>query len=43
VHALRQVEAAPGRYSLWTGGAGVALYAADCLDGLAEVPTIDVW
>jgi lantibiotic modifying enzyme len=43
VHALRQVEAEPGRYSLWTGGPGVALYAADCLDGLADVPTIDVW
>ena len=43
VHALRQAEAAPPRYSLWTGGVGAALYTADCLDGRAGVPTIDVW
>jgi hypothetical protein len=43
VHALRQVEAAPGRYSLWTGGIGAAFYAADCLDARAGVPTLDVW
>jgi len=43
VHALRQAEAAPPRYSLWTGGIGAALYAADCLEGRAGVPTIDVW
>ena len=33
VHALEQVERrGRGRYSLWTGDLGVALYAADCLE-----------
>ena len=36
VHALGQVERrGHGRYSLWTGDVGVALYAADCLDARA--------
>src|SRR6185436_6698504 len=38
VHALAQAHAARaergrGRYSLWTGDLGVALLAADCLEG----------
>jgi lantibiotic modifying enzyme len=46
MHALDQVERlrgkrGRGRYSLWTGDVGVALYAADCLDGLAEYPLFD--
>ena len=41
VHALRQVEASPGRYSLFTGGVGVALFAADCLDAEARFPVLD--
>jgi lantibiotic modifying enzyme len=44
-HALGQVERAKkergrGRYSLWTGDVGVALYASDCLDGRAAYPVI---
>ena len=48
MHALAQVEAARaefgrGRYSLWTGDVGTAIYALDCIDGRADVPTIDVF
>jgi lanthionine synthetase-like protein len=39
VHALEQVKRrGRGRYSLWTGDVGVALYAADCLDATARYP-----
>jgi lanthionine synthetase-like protein len=46
MHALEQVERlreqrGRGRYSLWTGDVGVALYAAHCLDGRAEYPFFD--
>jgi hypothetical protein len=41
VHALAQVERMPGRYSLWTGDVGVALYAADCLAAQARYPILD--
>jgi lantibiotic modifying enzyme len=46
MHALEQVERlraerGHGRYSLWTGDVGVALYAADCLDCRAEYPFFD--
>jgi Lanthionine synthetase C-like protein len=42
VHALGQVkQRARGRYSLWTGDIGVALYAADCLDGRDGYPVVD--
>ena len=46
VHALGQVERARtlrgrGHYSLWTGDVGVALYAADCLDGRCVYPVVD--
>jgi hypothetical protein len=45
-HALEQVERARaehrrGRYALWTGDVGAALFAASCLAGTAEVPTLD--
>ena len=44
VHALGQVERrGHGRYSLWTGDLGVALYAADCLDGRSAYPVLDGW
>jgi hypothetical protein len=48
VHALEQVErlraeAGRGRYSLWTGDLGVAIYAADCVDDRAEYPIFDGW
>jgi hypothetical protein len=41
VHALAQAQASPGRYSLFTGGVGVALFAAACLDGVADFPILD--
>ena len=48
VHALGQVERlrhqrGRGRYSLWTGDLGVALYAADCLDARTAYPIVDSW
>ena len=46
VHALAQVERlraerGRGRYSLWTGDLGVALYVADCLEGRSRFPMFD--
>jgi DUF1680 family protein len=46
MHALEQVdrlreERGRGRYSLWTGDVGIAVYAADCIDGRAEYPFFD--
>jgi lantibiotic modifying enzyme len=43
VHALAQVDAAPGRYSLFTGGVGVALFAAACLGADPRFPVLDGW
>jgi Lanthionine synthetase C-like protein len=45
MHALAQVEAGRvaygrGRYSLWTGDLGVAVYALQCVDGRAGVPSL---
>jgi DUF1680 family protein len=45
VHALEQVERlraarGRGRYSLWTGDMGAAVYAADCLDATAGYPVL---
>jgi hypothetical protein len=42
VHALGQVERrGHGRYSLWTGDVGVALYAADCLEARTAYPVLE--
>ena len=42
VHAVEQVERrGNGRYSLFTGDVGVALYVADCLEGRSAYPVID--
>jgi Lanthionine synthetase C-like protein len=41
VHALEQIERMPGRYSLFTGGVGVALYAADCIDAQTRYPIME--
>ena len=46
VHALAQMrrqrsERGRGRYSLWTGDLGVALFLADCLDGRTGYPLLD--
>lgn len=39
-HALGQVERGGGRYSLWTGDVGVAIFAADCLDARTRYPVL---
>jgi hypothetical protein len=46
MHAVGQVQrqraaAGRGRYSLWTGDVGVALYLRACLQGSASVPSLD--
>ena len=46
MHALDQVERlrqanGRGRYSLWTGDLGVAVYTADCLDAKSDYPFFD--
>jgi hypothetical protein len=42
MHALQQVERrGHGRFSLWTGDIGAALFAADCIDARAELPVFD--
>ena len=41
MHALEQVERMPSRHSLFTGGIGVAIYAADCRDARADYPIMD--
>ena len=46
IHALEQAERlraqrGRGRYSLWTGDVGVAVYAADCLDGRSDYPIFE--
>lgn len=48
VTAIEQCRAArrtygQGRYSLWTGDPGVAVYLHDCLQAQARFPTIDVF
>ena len=39
-HALGQVERTEGRYSLWTGDVGVAVFAADCLEARTRYPVL---
>jgi Lanthionine synthetase C-like protein len=48
MHALEQVERlrakrARGRYSLWTGDVGAALFATDCIDARSSYPVLDAW
>jgi hypothetical protein len=43
MHAVSQVERGRseygrGRYTLWTGDLGTALYLADCIDGGGQLP-----
>jgi lantibiotic modifying enzyme len=40
VHTLGQVERSDGRYSLWTGDVGAAVFAADCLDVSTRYPIL---
>lgn len=41
MHALEQVERTPPRHSLFTGGIGVAIYAADCIEARARYPIME--
>ena len=48
MHAIQQVErerqkVGRGRYTLWTGDIGVALYLRACIDPEAAFPTIDTF
>jgi hypothetical protein len=36
-----RLERGRGRYSLFTGDLGVALYLADCIDARAAYPVLD--
>ena len=38
MHALEQADRMPPRYSLFTGGLGAALYAADCIEARPRYP-----
>jgi uncharacterized protein YyaL (SSP411 family) len=43
-HALGQVKSrGSGHYSLFTGDLGVAIFAADCLDGTTRYPVLETW
>jgi hypothetical protein len=42
LHALRRVESARPRHSLWTGDIGVALVLDACLRGYEGLPIIDI-
>ena len=41
-HALAQAARLPGRYSLFTGGPGTALFAAACLEADARYPVFEL-
>jgi hypothetical protein len=48
MHAVAQVESmrrtyGRGRYTLWTGDVGTALYLSSCITATAAVPTLDSW
>jgi hypothetical protein len=48
MHGIAQTEAdlrthGQGRYSLWTGDVGFAIYLWDCIQGTAAFPTLDVF
>jgi len=38
-----QAQHGSGRYSLWTGDAGLAAYLWDCISGEPHFPTLDVF
>ena len=40
MHALAQAEEGLGRFSLWTGDPGAALFATDCLAGECRYPIL---
>ncbi len=48
MHAARQVAAARqeygrGRYSLWTGDPGTAVFLRACIAGTSDLPALDIW
>jgi hypothetical protein len=48
MHSLEQVtrlraQRGRGRYSLWTGDVGAALFAADCIEARSAYPVLDSW
>jgi hypothetical protein len=48
MHAVAQVNATrsdygQGRYSLWTGDLGSAIFIEQCLAGGSELPALDAW
>lgn len=48
MHALAQSQAdaaahGQGRYSLWTGDPGLAIYLWACVQASADYPTLDVF
>jgi lantibiotic modifying enzyme len=44
MHALEQVERrGHGRYSLWTGDLGVALYVSDCIEARTAYPVLETF
>jgi len=47
MHAMRQrdtmrAEYGLGRYSLWTGDAGLAIYLCNCIEGTDAFPSLDI-
>jgi hypothetical protein len=38
-----RMEHGRGRYSLWTGDVGLAIYLWDCLTGMPRFPTVDIF
>jgi lantibiotic modifying enzyme len=48
MHAIKQVQRewatlGRGRYTLWTGDLGVAVYVRACLDAIADFPIVDTF
>ena len=46
MHAAAQVDAAratAGRFSLWTGDLGTAVFLQSCLAGTSDLPALDRW
>jgi hypothetical protein len=48
MHGIVQTDEArkrygQGRYSLWTGDLGFAIYLRDCIGAQAHFPTLDVF
>ena len=42
-YKLAKTKYRQGRYTLWTGDIGLAIYLWDCIQSKAKFPTIDVF